>query len=182
LELKKKLEGGVEQRRSANLLSTRARARKSTHGTTIHSSENSRGNTDRSSPTLSRARWRTRGRRALHSVVVVVADIFIFAYVSAFFFADSSPASLQPEPRDDQFRVFIWSGDSWKRRRSPSAPAYCPSCSAPLSSSPAASDVHSVKLSLNNCIMRVLSLYDSSFKVSNSAIASSNADLARWQA
>ena len=32
-----------------------------------------------------------------------------------------------------------------------------------------------VRLSRNNCMMRVLSLYESSFSVSNSAIASSNA-------
>lgn len=37
------------------------------------------------------------------------------------------------------------------------------------------SDVHNVKLSLNNCMIRVLSLYDSSPRVSSSAIASSNA-------
>lgn len=44
------------------------------------------------------------------------------------------------------------------------------------------SDVHSVRLSRRSCMMRVLSLYDSSPSVSSSAIASSNACLAKWHA
>lgn len=44
------------------------------------------------------------------------------------------------------------------------------------------SEVHRVRLSLRSCIINVLSLYDSSFKVSNSDIASSKACFARWQA
>merc|ERR1712166_1433484 len=44
------------------------------------------------------------------------------------------------------------------------------------------SEVHKVRLSLNNCMISVLSLYDSSLSVSSSAIASSNACLASWQA
>lgn len=47
------------------------------------------------------------------------------------------------------------------------------------SSSPCVSEVHSVRLSLSNCIISVLSLYESSLRVSSSAIASSNACLAR---
>ena len=41
------------------------------------------------------------------------------------------------------------------------------------------SEVQRVKLSRSNCMMSVESLYDSSDKVSNSAIASSKACLAR---
>lgn len=44
------------------------------------------------------------------------------------------------------------------------------------------SEVHKVKLSLSSCMISVLSLYDSSDRVSNSAIASSKACLAKWQA
>jgi len=44
------------------------------------------------------------------------------------------------------------------------------------------SEVHNVRLSLRSCIINVLSLYDSSLRVSNSEIASSNACLARWHA
>lgn len=47
---------------------------------------------------------------------------------------------------------------------------------------PCISDVHNVRLSRNNCIISVESLYESSLKVSNSAMASSKACLARWQA
>lgn len=46
----------------------------------------------------------------------------------------------------------------------------------------ALSDVHNVRLSLSSCMMRVLSLYESSFSVSSSAIASSKAVLAHVQA
>jgi len=38
------------------------------------------------------------------------------------------------------------------------------------------------KLSLNSCMISVLSLYDSSLRVSSSAMASSKAVLARWHA
>lgn len=44
------------------------------------------------------------------------------------------------------------------------------------------SDVHKVRLSLKSCMIKVLSLYDSSLNESNSAIASSKACLAKWQA
>lgn len=44
------------------------------------------------------------------------------------------------------------------------------------------SEVQRVRLSLNSCIIRVLSLYDSSLRVSSSAIASSKACLAKWHA
>ena len=50
------------------------------------------------------------------------------------------------------------------------------------SASAAWSEVHKVKLSLNSCIIRVESLYDSSFNVSSSAMASSKACLAMAQA
>jgi hypothetical protein len=48
-------------------------------------------------------------------------------------------------------------------------------CKSPSSPSPGWSDVQRVKLSLSNCIISVLSLYDSSDRVSNSAMASSKA-------
>lgn len=44
------------------------------------------------------------------------------------------------------------------------------------------SEVQRVRLSRRSCIMSVESLYDSSLSVSSSAMASSNACLARWQA
>ena len=44
------------------------------------------------------------------------------------------------------------------------------------------SEVQRVRLSLRSCMIKVLSLYDSSLRVSNSAIASSKACFARWQA
>lgn len=44
------------------------------------------------------------------------------------------------------------------------------------------SEVHSVRLSLSNCMIKVLSLYDSSLKASNSTMASSNASFANWHA
>ena len=49
-------------------------------------------------------------------------------------------------------------------------------------SSSGRSEVQRVKLSLSNCMIKVLSLYDSSFKVSNSAMASSKACFAKWHA
>lgn len=51
-----------------------------------------------------------------------------------------------------------------------------------LPASSGMSDVHSVRLSLSSCMIKVLSLYDSSFKVSSSEIASSKACFARWHA
>lgn len=44
------------------------------------------------------------------------------------------------------------------------------------------SEVQRVRLSRRSCMMRVESLYDSSERVSSSAMASSKACLARWQA
>lgn len=51
-----------------------------------------------------------------------------------------------------------------------------------LPASSGMSEVHSVRLSLSSCRIKVLSLYDSSFKVSSSEIASSKACFARWHA
>ena len=44
------------------------------------------------------------------------------------------------------------------------------------------SEVQRVRLSLRSCMIKVLSLYDSSFRESSSEIASSKACLARWHA
>ena len=57
--------------------------------------------------------------------------------------------------------------------------------SSPSPASPSApwfSDDHRVRLSLSNCMISVLSLYNSSFSVSSSAIASSDAVFARLRA
>ena len=54
------------------------------------------------------------------------------------------------------------------------------SCSP--ASSPGWSEVQRVRLSRSNCMMRVLSLYESSGSESSWAIASSNACLAKWHA
>lgn len=51
-----------------------------------------------------------------------------------------------------------------------------------LPASSGMSEVHKVRLSLRSCIINVLSLYDSSLRVSSSEIASSKARFARWQA
>ena len=58
----------------------------------------------------------------------------------------------------------------------------CESAGAAVSAASAASDVQSVRLSRRSCMMSVESLYDSSESVSSSAIASSKACLAMWQA
>jgi len=50
------------------------------------------------------------------------------------------------------------------------------------SDSAVSDEVQRVRLSRSSCMMRVLSRYDSSERESSSAMASSNACLARWQA
>jgi len=71
--------------------------------------------------------------------------------------------------------------DNLRRRQLTTAygpPVGSPASAPPSPSSPAVSDVQSVRLSLSSCIIKVLSLYESSFSVSSSAIASSKACLA----
>lgn len=50
------------------------------------------------------------------------------------------------------------------------------------SASPLSEEVQRVRLSRRSCMIRVLSRYDSSDRESSSAMASSNACLARWHA
>merc|ERR1712071_560347 len=54
--------------------------------------------------------------------------------------------------------------------------------SLPASPSPCMSEVHNVRLSLSSCMMSVESLYDSSERVSNSAMAPSKAAFANRHA